>query len=253
MEGILLSINKIKGKGTVDTRNDRIGVLPIYFGASIPSEVQENSSVAFELRKSAAGTWYAKFLSIVERNAAVFNTEDRDKWYQWGEDFEKDFIENVAPAIKTDIRKNPEKDTCPWAIDLYDYTNKHYADLKVQETPFFSAGLGKHRYYGKRYDPTFTVTFNRKDYEKYRREYPQCDIYYWVNWHQLSYSFSGGTTIEVTPLRGVWRAPFSVMCELIERGKVSLHAYQHRVNDDHNAKESYLFNLADSNVFTRLL
>ena len=253
MEGILLSVDRSRGRGTVDTRNDKLGVLTIYFGSQIPSTVQENCSVSFEVRKSAAGNVYAKYLSVVERNAAVFNTEDRDKWYSWGEDFEKDFIEVIVPLIGTDIRKNPEKETCSWAIDLVDYTHKRYADLKVQATPFFSAGSSKHKYCGRRYNPTYTVTFNKKDYEKYKQEYPQCDIYFWVNWKQLEYSFPNGITVRVKPLRGVWRAAFPVMCSLIEQNKVSLHAYQHRVDDDHNAKESFLFDLSDVSVFERLL
>ena len=34
---------------------------------------------------------------------------------------------------------------------------------------------------------------------------------------------------------------------------IALHAYMHRVNDDHNARESYLFNLADIAVFEKLI
>ncbi len=253
MEGILLSIDRSANRGKVDTRNDNYGVLTIYFGNYHPNDIRENCSVSFEIRQSAAGNTYAKFLSVVERNQAVFNTEDRELWYTWGEDYEKDFIEKVVPRLNLDIRKNPEKEQFAWAIDLIDCTNRRYADLKVQETPFFSAGSAKHRYRGGRYDPTYTVTFNRKDYENYSRTHPVCDIYYWVNWKQLQYSFPNGYCVNVQQIRGVWRAPFPVMCELIQRGDVSLHAYQHRVNDDHNARDSFLFMLSDPSVFTRLL
>lgn len=253
MEGILLSIDRLQQKGIVDTRNDRYKTLTIYFGAHMPDSLQENCSVNFEVRQSAAGNQYAKFISVVERNAAVFNTEDRDKWYSWGEDYERDFIDKIVPLIKIDIRKNPEKETCSWAIDLVDFTHKRYADLKVQATPFFTAGSSKHSYCGRRYDPTYTVTFNKKDYEKYRRDYPGCDIYYWVNWRQLEYYYSNGDSVLVKPLKGVWRASFASMCDLIEHDLVSLHAYQHRTTDDHNAKESYLFDLSDKRIFTKLL
>lgn len=253
MEGILLSVDKSANKGRVDTRNDEFGILTIYFGNMVPNDVRENCSVHFEIKKSAAGNTYAKFVSVVERNQAVFNTEDRDQWYTWGEDYEKDFIEKVVPKLGVDIRINPEKKKCAWAIDLFDYTKNIYADLKVQETPFFSAGSAKHVYCGGRYDPTYTVTFNKKDYENYCKTHPDCDIYYWVNWKQLQYSFPNGRVITVQQLRGVWRAPFQVMRSLIERGDVSVHAYQHRVNDDHNARDSYLFLLSDTSVFTRLI
>ena len=39
----------------------------------------------------------------------------------------------------------------------------------------------------------------------------------------------------------------------IQNNEVVLHEYLHRKDDDHNAKESYLFNLADQTVFERLL
>lgn len=255
MEGILLTLDRAAKKGTVDSRNDEVGVLTIFFGDNqpIPDEIQENCSVYFEVKTSARGNTYAKFLSAAERNQAVFNTEDRDQWYTWGEDKEADFVAKVVPHLDVDIRINPEKAERAWAIDLFDYTHQRPADLKVQNTPFFTCGSAKHSYRGKRYDPTYTVTFNKKDYENYREKHPDCDIYFWVNWTQLEYASAGFRTITVRPLRGVWRASFAKMCELIESGAVSLHEYQHRKNDDHNAQDSYLFMLNDESVFERLL
>ncbi len=253
MEGILLSIDRAAKSGKVDTRNNDLGILTIYFGDLVPDDIREDCSVCFDIRKSAAGNLYAKFVSVVARNQTVFNTEYRDLWYTWGEDYEKDFIEKIVPRLDLDIRINPEKERCAWAIDLIDCTKQRYADLKVQETPFFSAGSARYRYRGTRYDPTYTVTFNRKDYENYSKTHPDCDIYYWVNWKQLQYCFPSGYCVTVQPIRGVWRASFPAMRELIQRGDVSLHAYQHRVNDDHNARDSYLFLLTDTSVFTRLL
>jgi hypothetical protein len=176
----------------------------------------------------------------------VFNTEDRSLWYSWGENFENDFIDKIVPLIKVDIRKNPAKKQYPWAIDLYDYTNHRPADLKVQNTPFFTAG--KYMYGSNPYDPQYTVTFNKKDYEHYLINNPICDIYFWVNWTQLEYK-----GIIVNELRGVWRATFSTMVSKIQNNSVALHTYQHRTNDDHNAKDSYLFMLTDKDVFEQLL
>lgn len=243
MEGQLVEIDGTVGEGKVDTRNDALGVLKIY---GLPQNVQLNSTIEFEVRTSRIGRNYAKFNAIVERNQALFNTEDRDRWYEFGENEEQDFIEHIVPVIGRDIRINPEKEERPWEIDLYDYSLGKYADLKTQKTPFFTAS--KYDYKGSAYNPTYVVTFNRKDYENYRRSHPNCDIYFWVNWNQLEYR-----NIRVQPLCGVWKAEFAKMVELIENGTVALHPYMHRTNDDHNARDSFLFDLSDVDVFERIV
>lgn len=243
MEGRLIEIVGNDGKGKVDTRNDELRVLTIY---GLPQNVQVDSTIEFEVKVSAIGNNYAKFKSVVERNQALFNTEDRTRWYEFGENEEQDFIEQIVPVIGRDIRINPDKEERPWAIDLYDYTLEKYADLKTQKTPFFTAS--KYEYRGAAYNPTYVVTFNRKDYENYRVNHPNCDIYFWVNWNQLEYK-----SIQVQPLCGVWKAEFAKMVELIEDGTVALHPYKHRTDDDHNARDSFLFDLSDIDVFERIV
>lgn len=135
---------------------------------------------------------------------------------------------------------------CDWVIDLIDNTHHCLADLKTQNTPFFTCG--KYHYGLKRYNPSYTVTFNKKDYEHYRDQYPDCEIFFWINWTQTEYS-----QIKVEAVKGVWVAKFAVMAKMIEEGKVVLHSYLHRKDDDHNAKDSYLFDLNDKTVFLRIL
>lgn len=245
MEGILISLDREARRGQVDTRNDGIGILTIYF-KEIPDAVQMNCTVVFDVVISRIGNRYAKFISVADRNQALFNTEDRTQWYIWGEREENDFVEHIVPRLGIDLRMNPEKAQRPWEIDLFDYTHNRYADLKTQNTPFFTAW--KYMYRGSPYDPAYTVTFNKKDYEKYMEKYPDCDIYFWVYWSQLKFK-----DIEVEELYGVWRASFPAMAEKIQAGEVALHAYMHRVNDDHNARDSYLFHLKDAAVFERLV
>lgn len=246
MEGILLKLPENGNPGIVDTRNDKLGKLRIYF-KSLPAGLVAGATITFDVVTSAYGNNYAKFIRVEERNQAVFNTEDRSKWYEWGENFEDDFIRKVAPIIKLDIIKNPAKKTQPWEIDLIDRTNNKYVDLKVQNTPFFYAGR-KYKYGGIPYDPSMSVTFNKKDYENYKEKHPDCVIYFWVNWTQLEYR-----DIKVASVHGVWQANFSSIAKVIESKKAALHAYMHRVNDDHNAKDSYILNLNDTDVFKRLL
>lgn len=127
-----------------------------------------------------------------------------------------------------------------------DYSNNRPADLKTQTTPFFK--VSKYKYKGVRCDPAYSVTFNRKDYENYKQNYPNCDIYFWVCWKQLEYK-----GITVPKINGVWRGVFSKMAMCIESGSAPLHPYVHRKDDDHNAKDSFVFNLLDEEVFERLI
>src|SRR5699024_8274088 len=104
---------------------------------------------------------YAKFKNISNRNETIFNPEDRDKWYSWGEKQEIEFVKIVVPFLKRDIQINPEKKLDKTKPDLYDYSTGTYADLKRQTTPFFTAG--KYLYESNPYDASNTVTF-KTDY-----------------------------------------------------------------------------------------
>ncbi len=82
MKGILISLDWTAKRGQVDTRNDDIGILTIYF-QEIPDAVQLNCTIEFDVVISRIGNRYAKFISVADRNQALFNTEDRTQWYVW--------------------------------------------------------------------------------------------------------------------------------------------------------------------------
>lgn len=105
MEGILLKLNKEQRKGLISTRNDMIGNITIYF-SEVPASIKTNSTVSFKLCKSAQGNYYAKFVSTVNRNKALYNTESRDLWYTWGEQEEVDFIDKIVPHLDHKIIVN---------------------------------------------------------------------------------------------------------------------------------------------------
>ena len=245
MEGLLVEIRNGDSYDIVDTRNNKYGRLRMYYN-KLKKVIPLKSTVKFELKTSKEGNHYAKFISIVERNQVIFNTEDRQKWYEWGEEAESDFIAKIVPQIGDDIRINPNKDRCAWAIDLYNYTLNRPADLKTQNTPFFTAS--KYKYKGTTCDPTYSITFNRKDYNNYKAHYSDCDIYFWIHWKQLKYENK-----VVEEIYGVWMGNFSKMAECIESGSAPLHIYKHRRDDDYNSKDSYIFNLLDKEVFKQII
>jgi hypothetical protein len=168
----------------------------------------------------------------------MHNTEDKAYWWKSGEDYESIFIKEIAPIINRNLVINPEKKQYKASIDLLNIDSGIFADLKTQETPFFTA-------YRYGLNPQTTVTFNKKDYEYYAKQYPTADIYWWVNWKQTAYK-----SYTVDPLYGVWESHFIQIKTTIERGRAPLHSYINRKGDLSNATESYLFDLND---FIRLM
>lgn len=166
----------------------------------------------------------------MDRNEAVpHDTEDRGWWYIHGEKLEESFVTLCRERLGMDARINPAKERDKTAPDLI--VQGTVADLKTQNTPFFTAG----RY---RLDPRFAVTFNRKDYERYKRLYPDIVIYFWLDWTQTTWRDSS-----VAYLGGIYRLPFSEVAALIE-APAPEHSYINRQSpNDRNAKSSFLLDI----------
>lgn len=167
----------------------------------------------------------------MEVNANVpHNTEDKMWWYEKGVELEEAFIKHSKEYGLDDAKINPEKATDKKVPDLI--VGGRLAELKTRNTPFFTAGRYK-------FDPQYTITFNLKDYERYREKYPDLDIYFLVEWTQLQYG-----KYSVRPLKAVYKAPFSLIAKIIESGKAPLHSYERRQNDTQgNAKSSFLLDV----------
>jgi len=166
-----------------------------------------------------------------ERNADVrHDTEDKVWWLQHGLELEYQFVELCKNQLKIKAEINPAKLDSPTAPDLL--VGGKIADLKVQNTPFFSAS----RY---SMDPRFTVTFNRKDFERYSSQYPEIVIYFWVNWTQLAWK-----DFRVQKLNAICKADFSQIADKVTSGTAKEHSYIHRQGDTKgNAKSSFLLDI----------
>ncbi len=166
-----------------------------------------------------------------ERNAEVqHNTEDKRWWLQHGLKLEYEFVDLCRNELNIKAEINPAKSNSPTAPDLL--VDGKIADLKVQNTPFFSASKYS-------MDPRFTVTFNRKDFERYSSIYPEIVVYFWVNWTQLSWR-----DFQVQKLNAIYKADFSLIAEQINSGKAKEHSYIHRkVDTVGNAKSSFLLDI----------
>lgn len=158
------------------------------------------------------------------------DTEDRGWWYEKGEDLERAFV-TLGKSLGLPVEINPSKVHDRTAPDIL--LRGEVADLKTQNTPFFTAA----RY---RMDPGRTVTFNRKDLERYLRLHPQMEIVFWIRWTQLRWR-----DITVAPLHGIWTLDVQAIHARVAGGAPE-HAYVRRQREgDPNAKSSFLLAVDD--------
>lgn len=164
-----------------------------------------------------------------------------------GATLEEEFVRRFHRKIFLDVEINPEKKTNPYAPDLRIGHNKEIADLKTQNSPFFTAG---DRFSG--YNPRYTVTFNVNDYERYLQFYPDIHILFWVDWQMLEWENRFGEMYKVDYLHGVWHCKLSSIKQFIQEGAPK-HGYQRRKNDFRgNAKDSYLLDIRNMNCIATL-
>lgn len=248
MNGIVQEFNKEKGYGFIHGNDGRRYF--VHF-TSIQMEgfrtLTVGQAVEFEISNTNQGFQATNVRlipsksrpSAYQRNIVVeHNTEDKQYWCKKGELIEEAFVREIVPLINRNLIVHPQKRAKKTHIDLLNLDSNTVADLKTQNTPFFTAA----RY---NFEPQYTVTFNAKDYRNYKENYPEATIYWWVNWTQLTWK-----NYTVAPLYGVWEIPFSTMKTVIEGGKAPLHEYIFRRGDRVNANDSYLFDLRN---FNRLL
>ncbi|NII83166.1 hypothetical protein [Pedobacter sp. SG908] len=180
-----------------------------------------------------------KTFDIEGKEIVQHDLQDKGDWCGKGASFEEVFIGRY-PHLGLMI--NPEKQNNIYAPDLSYIENGTYADLKTQNTPFF---LSQSRY---EIDPQYAVTFNEKDFLRYRENYPGIDIYFWVDWQAIR--FVGAGDISVKPMVGVWRLKYADMIKAV--ASAPLHRYIQRVGDQKgNAKGSFVLDL-NADGFTRI-
>ena len=138
---------------------------------------------------------------------------------------------------------NPDKAIDPQVPDLYRPQLDKLAELKTQNCPFFQA---RERF---NLDPQFTVVFNLKDEQLYSSQYPDIDIYFWVDWQAVKFENRKGN-ISVEPMTGVWLISFTDLSLLCKTAPV--HDYgQRRYDTRGNAKSSFVLNLLNP-LFTKV-
>jgi hypothetical protein len=155
--------------------------------------------------------------------------EDRNPWYDLGCAYESQFCATVAPNLGLDAMINPEKQTNPTLPDLL--VNGMLSELKVRTHPFFLA----EKKYG--IDPQYCVMFNRKDYDYYKRCYPDLMIYWWVWWEETE-RYLDGYTHRVRPMTGVWRCSFGDLASHADKGIFGQCKWG-------NGRDSFALNLFD--------
>jgi len=160
------------------------------------------------------------------------DAQDKAWFVAYGQAVEQRFVDEIAPLLGLPIRIHPDKAMNPYGPDLL-IGGSQLADLKTKIRPFFTS----EKLFG--IPPTYAMSFNRKDYLRYREKYPSIVLYWWiVREPEERYG------IKTCAIEGVWRVRFAELAARIEAGEAPLHEYQNRVNDQQgNGKSSYIFDL----------
>ena len=183
-----------------------------------------------------------KLLDVNGKDVTHHDLQDKGVWCVSGASQEEGFVQKYGKDLSLVI--NPAKETDPYVPDLKNTDTGTIADLKTQNTPFFQS---KSRF---GIDPQFAVVFNGKDRERYKRLYPDIDIYFAVDWQVVGFESGNNKTI-VQPMVGVWRIPFKELDKILD--SAPFHEYQQRVGDTKgNAKGSYVLDLQNS-AFKRIV
>ncbi|MFS3036987.1 hypothetical protein AAH043_03085 [Bacteroides nordii] len=169
--------------------------------------------------------------------------QDKGFWCQTGASKEETFVDMYGDKLGLII--NPDKKKDPYAPDLFNIQKNVLADLKTQNTPFFQA---EKRF---KYPPQYTVVFNVKDYTRYKKLYPNIEIYFAVDWQIVKFE-STDTCIEVEPMIGVWKIDFPTLEKKLKNAPI--HCYSQRKNDTKgNALKSYVLNMLNDRDFIRVV
>ena len=144
---------------------------------------------------------------------------------------------HLLQAHSIGVHINPEKAYNKYAPDLVFEDN--IADLKYQGTTFHKS----REMFG--IPPEKAVTFNGKDFRRYKEKYPGIQVLFWVDRKQETWTDRSGKKYVSPESHGVFKAPLSLIEKLINQ-RAKKWFYRGRVNDrSGNAKFSYVLNTDD--------
>lgn len=148
------------------------------------------------------------------------NVEDKEAWCKFGEEQEKDFLDNHAKNYNIIIKKNKEKETNPYTHDIW---TAFPSDLKTIRTPFYKA---KELY---QIESRYAITMNDKDVERYKK-YP-----YFILVFDIMYSdWMDDREVRITSMQHI--------LQLISDNKAKKHFLKNRINDTKgNGKANWVF------------
>jgi hypothetical protein len=158
-------------------------------------------------------------------------TENKLDWCNGAEIQERMFAVSRLFDLSLTGYINPQKKTDKFTHDLF---VNFPVDLKSVQTPLFKA----QDLYG--IDPQYAITFNEKDFKRYKSLYPNIIVIFDINWIETEKRI-GDVMYSVQPmhmtvagfLADIKSAHIKSGCRTIE--------YQKRVNDTKgNAKTSYV-------------
>jgi signal peptidase I len=173
--------------------------------------------------------------------------EDKPLSCREGEKKEETFIRLYGEQLGLII--NPEKKNNKYLPDLLDINKKIRADLKAINTPIFTV-KSTHNIY-----PIDAAPFDVKDYKNYHINYPEIDVYFWLDWGDMTYisedKFGNERKIEVKPVSKLFVISFEELYKYCSR--MDEHTYEKRVGDKKGNAQDAFYVDTNNPIFKRLI
>jgi hypothetical protein len=152
------------------------------------------------------------------------------------------FIATHGPGTRLGIpiRRNPEKDSNPFAIDL-SHSVAGPSDLKFRRDPFY---FGERRY---SVHPQYLMTFNSEDSQWYAMDHGDPGIYFWTQWEPSDSDDAGLFHGRRQLVRGMVSVHEARLAEVVAEGsRRERHWYRNKTRvfgDGGNKKSSLVIDL----------
>jgi hypothetical protein len=163
------------------------------------------------------------------------NSEDKNAYCEQSSKItEPLFVERfgVGGILNLPIIINPKKKENKFVLDLLNTSNGNEMDVKVEETPFYTA-------YKYKVSPQYAYTINVYDIDSYIKKYKDVGIFVWLNFKDNTREFG----VNIYQMEGVY---YTTALKIENMPNKKIRTIERRINDKNgNKPDSYVLDVRD--------